>query len=162
MDINAFNKVSYGVYIATSKFNDDFSGCVITTLMQITAEDKPKMSVAINKANFTNELVRKSKKVNVSVLSSTASILIIEDEPGIAFDISKMLSMLAPVNKVYQHDNIWHDGNAYSHLRASILGNSVTLSMVDGGIQLDSFQKIVLIDFDNKPRKRDIVVSVIY
>ena len=77
MDINAFNKVSYGVYIATSKFNDDFSGCVITTLMQITAEDKPKMSVAINKSNFTNELIRKSKKVNVSVLSEEADMLLI-------------------------------------------------------------------------------------
>lgn len=77
MDINAFNKVSYGVYIATSKFNDEFSGCVITTLMQITAEDKPKMSVAINKANFTNELVRKSGRVNVSILSEEADMLLI-------------------------------------------------------------------------------------
>lgn len=77
MDINAFNKVSYGVYIATSKLNDAFSGCVITTLMQITAEDKPKMSVAINKSNFTNELIRKSKKVNVSVLSEEADMLLI-------------------------------------------------------------------------------------
>lgn len=77
MDINAFNKVSYGVYIATSEFEHIFSGCVITTLMQITAEDKPKMSVAINKANFTNELIRKSKKVNVSVLSEDADMLII-------------------------------------------------------------------------------------
>ena len=62
MDINAFNKVSYGVYIATSKFDDNFSGCVITNLMQITAEDKPKMSVAINKSNYTNELIKKSGK----------------------------------------------------------------------------------------------------
>lgn len=77
MDINAFNKVSYGVYIATSKFKDDFSGCVITTLMQITAEDKPKMSVAINKDNFTNELIKKSGKVNVSVLSTEANMLLI-------------------------------------------------------------------------------------
>lgn len=77
MDINAFNKVSYGVYIATSMFEDKFSGCVITTLMQITAEDKPKMSIAVNKCNFTNELIRKSGKVNVSVLSEDANMLLI-------------------------------------------------------------------------------------
>lgn len=77
MDINAFNKVSYGVYIAASKYEENFSGCVITTLMQITAEDKPKMSVAINKSNFTNELIRNSGKVNVSVLSEEADMLLI-------------------------------------------------------------------------------------
>ena len=77
MDINAFNKVSYGVYIATAMFEDKFSGCVITTLMQITAEDTPKMMVAVNKSNYTNELIKKSKKVNVSVLSEEADMLLI-------------------------------------------------------------------------------------
>ena len=77
MDIKAFNNVSYGVYIATSKYEEEFSGCVITTLMQITAEDTPKMMVAINKSNYTNELIKKSKKVNVAVLSEEADMLLI-------------------------------------------------------------------------------------
>lgn len=77
MDLNAFNKVSYGVYIATSGVDGTYSGCVITTLMQITAEDKPKMSIAINKNNYTNELIRQSKKVNISVLSQEADMLLI-------------------------------------------------------------------------------------
>jgi len=75
--MSVFNKVSYGVYIATSQDEKDFSGCVITTLMQITAEDSPKMMVAINKNNYTNELIKKSKKVNVSVLSEEADMLLI-------------------------------------------------------------------------------------
>lgn len=77
MDKRTFNDVSYGVYIATSKHEDDFSGCVITTLMQITAEETPKMMVAINKSNYTNELIKKSGKVNVSVLSEEADMLLI-------------------------------------------------------------------------------------
>ena len=77
MDKLAFNKVSYGVYIATTKFEEKASGCVITTLMQITSEDTPKMIVAVNKANYTNELIKKSKKVNVAVLSEEADMLLI-------------------------------------------------------------------------------------
>jgi len=77
MDNSVFSKVSYGVYIATSMYEENFSGCVITTLMQITAEDKPKMTIAVNKNNYTNELIRKSGKVNVSVLSEEADMLLI-------------------------------------------------------------------------------------
>ena len=77
MDKTVFNKVSYGVYIATSMYEGNFSGCVITTLMQITAEDTPKMTIAVNKENYTNELIRKSGKVNISVLSEDADMLLI-------------------------------------------------------------------------------------
>ena len=61
-----------------------------------------------------------------------------------------------------QHDNIWHEGNAYSHLRASILGNDITLPVSDGKVMLDELRKIILIDFDNKSANRNIVVTVIY
>lgn len=77
MEKNVFSKVSYGVYIATSMYENNFSGCAITTLMQITAEDKPKMTIAVNKNNYTNELIRKSGKVNISVLSEEADMLLI-------------------------------------------------------------------------------------
>lgn len=77
MDISVFNKISYGVYIATSMYEEKFSGCVITTLMQVTAEDKPKMTIAVNKDNYTNELIKKSGKVGVSVLSEEADMLLI-------------------------------------------------------------------------------------
>lgn len=77
MDKSAFNKVSYGVYIATSMYEDKFSGCVTTTLTQITAEEKPKMTISINKGNYTNELIKKSGKANISVLSEEAPFLLI-------------------------------------------------------------------------------------
>ena len=100
--------------------------------------------------------------VNVSVAASTASILTLENEPGLAVDLPSLLDSIVPVNKIYQHDVSWHEGNAFAHLRASLLGNSITLPVVDSKIELNNWQQIVLIDFDNKPRIRQVVVTVIY
>ena len=104
----------------------------------------------------------KNAIVNISTTSSTASILTLEYEPGLVVDLPKLLENIVPINKVYQHDNTWHDGNAYAHLRATLLGNNITLSVENGEIILNTWQKIVLIDFDNKQRTRQIVVSVMY
>lgn len=99
--------------------------------------------------------------LNICVLSSTASIITLENEPGLGFDLPKLFEDIVPVNKIYQHDNLWHDGNAFSHLRAAILGNSVTLAVIDDKIALGRWQQIVLIDFDNKPSQREIVVTLV-
>lgn len=77
MDKNAFFPLSYGVYIITSKYEENFSGCVVNTVCQITAEDKPKLTVAVNKENYTTELMQKSKKVNIAVLAQDAEFLLI-------------------------------------------------------------------------------------
>ena len=98
--------------------------------------------------------------LNIFVASSTASLLTIENEPGIIFDISKLLELLVPINKIYQHDNVWHDGNANAHLKAAILGNHLTLPIFDGKVEINSCQQIVLIDFDNKSQTRQIIVSI--
>ena len=99
---------------------------------------------------------------NIFVKSSCASILILEDEPALPLDITKLLDSIVPINKVYQHDNNWHDGNAFSHLKSMFLGHNITLPIVESKIELDSYQRIVLIDFDNKASFREIVVSVVY
>ena len=112
--------------------------------------------------SIVSGIEEKNAIVNISTTSSTASITTLEYEPGLVVDLPKMLDGIVPINKVYQHDNAWHDGNAYAHLRAAILGNNVTLSVIDGQIELNTWQKIILIDFDNKPRVRQIVVSVVY
>ena len=99
--------------------------------------------------------------VNVSVLASTASIITMEQEPGLAFDLKKLFQEMIPINQIYQHDNLWHEGNAFAHLKATILGNNLALSVIDGKIMLNTYQQIVLVDFDNKPSARQIVVSVV-
>ena len=98
---------------------------------------------------------------NDFVVSSTASIITLEQEPGLVFDLAKLLQDIVPINQIYQHDNAWHDGNAFAHLKAALLGNSVTLPVIDGKIELSSWQQIVLIDFDNKVSSKQIVVSVV-
>ena len=77
MDKLTFSKLNYGLYIITSKFQKEFSGCVVNTVTQITAEDNSKLIVAVNKENYTNELIEKSKKVNISILSQEANMLLI-------------------------------------------------------------------------------------
>lgn len=100
--------------------------------------------------------------VNIFVNSSGASILLLETEPGLTFDLEKLLENLVPINKIYKHDNIWHEGNAHAHLKSSLIGNSITIPVISGNIELNQYQQIVLIDFDNKPRVREIIVSVVF
>ena len=104
----------------------------------------------------------KNSLVNVSVVGSTASVITLEYEPGLVVDLPQILNTIAPVNRVYEHDNTWHDGNGYAHLRAALLGNCVTVPSVDGFLEIGRWQQIVLLDFDNKPRIREIVVTMTY
>ncbi len=100
--------------------------------------------------------------IHVYVAGSTVSITNIEYEPGLIKDLPEVLDKLAPVNKEYYHDEMWHDGNGYAHIRASIVGNSTTVPLIDGALHLGQWQQIVLIDFDNKSRTRTIHVQILY
>ena len=100
--------------------------------------------------------------VYVYVAGSTVSVTNIEYEPGLLKDLPEALEKIAPVNKEYHHDEMWHDGNGYSHLRASIVGNSTMVPLLDGALQLGQWQQIVLVDFDNKARTRTVHVQILY
>jgi secondary thiamine-phosphate synthase enzyme len=94
------------------------------------------------------------------VSGSTASLTTVEYEPGLIKDIPEILEQIAPMNKVYHHDDTWHDGNGYAHIRAALLGPSLTIPFSNGKLLLGTWQQIVLIDFDNRSRERAIVVQV--
>ncbi len=100
--------------------------------------------------------------VYVYVAGSTVSITNIEYEPGLLKDLPEALEKIAPVNKEYHHDEMWHDGNGYSHVRASIVGNSTMVPLLEGALHLGQWQQIVLIDFDNKARTRTVYVQILY
>ena len=72
------------------------------------------------------------------------------------------LERIAPTGVEYHHDEIWHDGTGYAHVRASLVGSSVNIALVDGLLNLGTWQQVVLLDFDNKPRSRNITVQIIY
>ncbi len=100
--------------------------------------------------------------VYVYVAGSTVSVTNIEYEPGLLKDLPEALEKIAPVNKEYHHDEMWHDGNGYSHVRASIVGNSTMVPLLEGALHLGQWQQIVLIDFDNKARTRTVHVQILY
>ncbi len=100
--------------------------------------------------------------VFVYAKGSTVSITNIEFEPGLLVDLPEALDKIAPNNANYHHDEMWHHGNGYSHVRASIIGNSLHLPLVDGVLQIGQWQQVVLIDFDSKPRSRQVNVQILY
>lgn len=77
MDQKVFYGLSYGMYVLTTKIGDEFAGCIVNTVCQVTAEERPKLTVAVNKENQTNIIMKKAKKVNISILSQEADMLLI-------------------------------------------------------------------------------------
>jgi len=96
----------------------------------------------------------------VFVSGSTASVTTTEFEPGLRRDIPEALQRLAPQGARYHHDDTWHDGNGHSHVRAALMGPSLTIPFSRGELLLGTWQQIVLIDHDNRPRDRSIFVQL--
>ncbi len=99
--------------------------------------------------------------VTVFVVGSTAAITTIEYEPGLKLDFPDALSRIAPKGIQYRHDNTWHDGNGHSHVRASLIGPSLTIPFIEGNLALERWQQIVLNEMDTTPRDRKVVMQVI-
>lgn len=98
--------------------------------------------------------------VTLFVAGSTAGLTTIEYEPGLVEDFCTFWQRVAPEGIPYNHDLRWDEANGYSHVRASLLGPSLTVPFSDGRPALGTWQQIVVIDFDNRPRHRDIVLQV--
>jgi len=98
--------------------------------------------------------------VTVFVQGSTAALTTVEFEPGLVSDLCDLFERLAPCNAKYQRNQRCDDGNGHSYVRASILGPSITVPFVQGLMTLGTWQQIVVLDFDNRPRQREIVVQI--
>ncbi|MFH1716093.1 MAG: secondary thiamine-phosphate synthase enzyme YjbQ [Planctomycetota bacterium] len=100
--------------------------------------------------------------VTVFNVGSTAGITTTEYEPGLAdYDIKAAFEKLAPQNARYEHEETWHDDNGHSHVRATLLGPSLTVPIVDGRLTLGTWQQVILVDFDTRPRTRTVVCQII-
>ena len=97
--------------------------------------------------------------LNVFVPGSTAGVTTIEYEPGLVEDFSRFMEKVAPSNVPYNHDRRWGDGNGFSHVRASLLGPSLTVPFSAGRLNLGTWQQVVLVDFDNGPRNRAVLLQ---
>ena len=118
--------------------------------------------------NITSEVVNEVSNSGLSngtatvfVTGSTAGVTTIEYEAGLVADLKEMWARLVPEKMEYKHDRAWGDGNGYSHVRASLLGPSLTIPFINRKLALGTWQQVVLIDFDNRARSREIVVQVI-
>ena len=98
--------------------------------------------------------------VTLFVAGSTAGITTIEFEPGLLSDFKGMWERNVPQNVPYEHDRRWGDGNGYSHVRASLLGASLVVPFSDKRLTLGTWQQIVLVDFDNRARSRQIILQI--
>jgi len=95
--------------------------------------------------------------VNIFIPGSTAGLTTIEFEPGLVEDFSRLMEKIAPDNIPYNHDKRWGDGNGFSHVRASLIGPSLTVPFSGGRLNLGPWQQVVFVDFDNGPRTRTIL-----
>lgn len=92
---------------------------------------------------------------------STGGLTTIEYEPGLLQDFPEMLEKIAPMGDDYKHDQTWHDGNGYAHLRSSLIGPSITIPFELGRLVLGTWQQVIFLDFDNKSRQRQLHVQIV-
>jgi secondary thiamine-phosphate synthase enzyme len=99
--------------------------------------------------------------VTLFIVGSTAGITTIEYEPNLLSDFKDMWDRMIPQNIPYQHNKTWGDGNGHSHVRASTVGASLTVPFVNKRLTLGTWQQIIFVDFDNRPRSRKLVVQIL-
>jgi secondary thiamine-phosphate synthase enzyme len=99
--------------------------------------------------------------VHLFNVGSTAAIGAIEFEPGLRKDLPEVLDRLLPPSRAYAHEQTWHDGNGHSHLQATLLGPGLTVPVGDGKLLLGTWQQIVHLECDIRPRQRTVVVTVL-
>jgi secondary thiamine-phosphate synthase enzyme len=102
-----------------------------------------------------------SGNVTVFITGSTAGVTTIEYESGLISDFERVWEQIAPRNIPYSHDRRWGDGNGYSHIRASFLGASLVVPFTSKKLALGTWQQIVVVDFDNRPRSRQVIVQIV-
>jgi secondary thiamine-phosphate synthase enzyme len=135
--------------IQTSKLTETTNG--FCDIIDITA----KVTAQVRAAEIENGLV------TLFVSGSTAALTTVEHEPGLVQDVKEFVEKLIPSNRRYHHDERWGDDNGFSHLRALVFGPSLQVPIEHGRLVLGTWQQIILLDFDNRPRTREIVVQLI-
>ncbi len=134
-----------------------------------TESIKVKTNGNCDVVNITDEVSRAIARsdiadgiVTVFNVGSTAGVTTTEYEPGLVnYDIAAAFEKIAPEKARYEHEETWHDDNGHSHVRASLLGASLSVPIVDGQMTLGTWQQIVLVDFDTRPRTRTIICQIV-
>jgi len=134
----------------------------------ITHQLRIDLKTGIDMVNISDRLQRivsesgiLNGSTNITVIGSTGSITTIEYEPGVVEDLKHAINRIAPPELEYAHEKAWHDGNGHSHVQAAMIGPSLVVAIRNGKISLGTWQQIIVINHDNKPRKRPVDVTII-
>jgi secondary thiamine-phosphate synthase enzyme len=111
-------------------------------------------------AEAVAETKLKNGIVTVFVPGSTGALTTIEYEPGLLKDFPNMVERIAPKNLVYEHEKRWHDGNGHSHVRASLIGPSLTVPFANGRLTLGTWQQIIFMELDVRSRARNLILQI--
>jgi secondary thiamine-phosphate synthase enzyme len=134
---------------------------VVTSSIQFASRgnaDMHDITVQVLQAVVQSGL--KNGTVTVFCPSSTTALTTIEFEPGVMSDLRRLFDEIVPADAPYAHEEAWHDGNGHSHVRAALLGPSLTVPFVSQRLTLGTWQQIIFLDFDNRPRHRELVVQI--
>lgn len=135
---------------------------VITKTIRVkTKGEDDIVNISEQTSNAVENSEIKNGIVTIFVSGSTAALTTIEYEPGLLSDFPKMLERVAPKNIDYGHERMWHDGNGHSHVRASLVGPSLTVPFSNGNLMLGTWQQIVLLELDTRSRERDLVLQIV-
>ena len=134
------------------------------TFSEMITVDTKGFSDVIDLTERVLSVVKRSKiengLVTVFCPGSTGALTTIEYEPGVLRDLQRAIEKIVPSNVPYEHDRRWGDGNGFSHVRAALMKPSLTVPLIEGRLTLGTWQQIVFIDFDNRDRRRNLVVHV--
>ena len=134
---------------------------VISKTIQLSSKGQDDViDITKQVSNIVKDSNIENGTVTIFVAGSTAAVTTIEYEPGLINDFPEMLSRIIPKNIEYEHDNTWHDGNGHSHVRASLVGPSLTVPIINGKLTLGTWQQIVLLEMDTRPRNRNLILQI--
>ena len=112
-------------------------------------------------ANVVSNSGLKNGTATIFCPSSTSALTTIEYESGAVSDLRRLFEEIIPMHREYAHNERWHDGNGHSHVRAALLGPSITIPFVERQLTLGTWQQVIYLDFDNRPRQRQLIVQLI-
>lgn len=130
--------------------------------IEIVMDNGPDIKdITLSVEEVVNKSGIKNGVVHITSVGSTGSITTIEYEPGVVKDLKDIINEIVPPDRYYEHEKAWHDGNGHSHVQAAIIGPSISVSIRDFKMILGTWQQIVVINHDVKPRTRKITITVV-
>ncbi|KON33453.1 MAG: secondary thiamine-phosphate synthase enzyme [miscellaneous Crenarchaeota group-6 archaeon AD8-1] len=133
---------------------------ITKTLFYQTRGENDILDITEDVTRELNTTKMKNGIVTIFIPGSTGAITTIEYEPGLLLDLPNTLEKIAPRNLSYEHEKRWHDGNGHSHVRASLIGPSLTVPFADKALTLGTWQQIVFLELDARNRRRKIILQI--